>query len=433
MPEKAPLPSATVTSAATRTVPATPPLPTPSPAPQLERHPTPHLALLSTLFGLSGIAATIVISSASIVGLAIAPRAGLATLPVALALLGAMTVTYPASRVMGRWGRRAGFSAGTAIAALGALLASLAIVRGDFLLFCVGSYLIGALGGVGSYYRFAAMELVKPEMRARAVSAVLLGGIFAGLVGPPLGAASDDLITGGRFAGSYLLLVVLDLLIILLLPFAKLAGRVPPPPHAERRSIGHIVSDPVFRAAALASIVAFAVMVLTMVSAPLSLAHVGHDSATAWVIQAHVVAMYLPSLFSGRLVVRLGTGRMMAIGLAGFAACIAVNLAGEGVANHWLALVLLGLGWNFLFVAGTTHLARAHGETDKASVQGLNDLLVSSTAALAALGAGLIFGQVGWRGLNLVAGVVVVLAGLALARLMRAPKRLINPLPSPPP
>lgn len=422
-------------------VPAAPPGPMP--------RPTRPLTLLATLFALSGIAGTIVVSTASVVGLAMAPREGLATLPVALALLGGMAITYPASRIMARWGRRTGFVVGTLVAAAGAAICSVAIFLHDFTLFCAGSFLLGGLGGVASYYRFAAMELVEPSRRARAVSAVLLGGIFAGFVGPPAGAAAADLLAGGRFAGSYVLMVLLDVLILCLLPFARLSGPAPPVPKIHKRSLRAIGSDRRFLAAVLASTVAFGAMVLTMVSTPLSLSHIGHPGATAWVIQAHVVAMYVPALFSGRLVERMGTGRMMAAGLLGIGACVAVNLAGSVVGNHWVALVLLGFGWNLLFVAGTTHLSQAHGETDKAAVQGLNDLLVSSVAAASALSAGIVFNAVGWRGLNMLVGAVVLLAGLVLAVLLRAggrpvagaairsiasesgesdsPKRLINP------
>lgn len=375
-----------------------------------------QVLLLSCLFGLSAISGTIVVAAASVVGLQLSGRAELATLPVALAHLGAMAATLPAAHVMAHWGRRTGFILGTLLAIVGAGLAVAGIRLDSFILFCAGSFALGTLAGVSSYYRFAAVEVTPPAGHARAIGFVLAGGVGAGLLGPPLGSAASTLWEGTPFAGSYLVMVLLGFLILLLLPFL----RIPAPVRqvaASGRSLGAIARDPRFAASVLAAVTAFGAMVLTMVAAPLSLHHQGnHFAATAFVIQAHIVAMYAPSFFSGTLVARFGPGRVMAAGLALLAACVAVNLAGQSVPHHWVALVLLGMGWNLLFVAATTLLTRTHAPHEKARVQGFNDLVVATTGAAAALAAGPLHGAIGWVGVNLaVAGMVALCAaGLAL-------------------
>ena len=389
----------------------------PLPGPRLPR----SVLLLSALFALSGIAGIIVVTAASVVGLQLSGKESLATLPVGLALLRTMATTFPASRLMARHGRRLGFALGTSIACTGAAVSALAIVRHEFWLFCAGTFLIGANAGVAPFYRFAAVELSPGQLRGRAISTVLAGGVAAGLLGPWLGVQSADL-APERFVGSYLLMVLVGLLVLLLLSVARL----PPAPVKGAtiggRPIGVIAADPRFAAAILAAAVAMGAMVLTMVAAPLSLKHAGHSlSDTGYVIQAHVVAMYAPAFFSGRLVERFGTGRIMAGGLTLLGACVAINLSGDSVAHHWSALVLLGAGWNFLFVAGTTLLTTTHTDAEKGTVQGLNDLVVASVGALAALSAGPAIGNLRWSGLNLTVLTALGLASLVLLVLGRRP------------
>lgn len=384
-----------------------------------------QVALLAVLFAVAGTGATIVVTVSALVGLELAGRPGLATLPIALGLLGGMVATLPASHLMARWGRRVGFQLFVAIGLAGALLAVAGILRGSFALFCAGSIGIGAMTGASQFFRFAAAEVAGPERRERAISYVLVGGVVAGLAGPPLAKAAAGSISAARFAGSYLALAVLAATTLLLLFFV----RVPRPAVVDRtggRPLAAIARDPRAAAAVIAATVAFGAMVLTMVAAPLSLKHGGHPlSATAYVIQAHVVAMYLPSFVSGSLVERVGTGKGMAIGLAALAACVAVNLQGASVANHYVALVLLGIGWNLLFVSGTALLTRTHTDAEKAKVQGTNDLLVSATAAGAAFLASPLHERLGWDGLNLAVGGLLVAAALSLPMLLGRSKQTV--------
>lgn len=389
------------------------------------------MLLLSTLFALSTISATIVVAAASVIGYDLSGTEALATLPVALALLGAMAATLPASHAMARWGRRAGFAGGTAVALLGAAVAGMGILRTDFWLFCLGSFLLGVLGGVSPYYRFTAVEVTLPHQHARAIAFVLAGGVAAGLLGPHLGAAARDLWPEAPFAGAYAVMALLGLVILLILPFLQVPPPAPKQASSGRRLVA-IARDPRAVAAVLAAVTAFAAMVLTMVAAPLSLRHGGHGFGdVAFVIQAHVVAMFAPSFVSGPLVARWGPGRAMGFGIGLILACVATNVSGDSVVHHWVALVLLGIGWNFLFVAGTTLLTRVHRPEEKARVQGTNDLLVASTGAAAALLAGPLLGALGWGGLNVAVGAFVLTAALALALLLWTSRRQDAPARNP--
>jgi MFS family permease len=378
-----------------------------------------QVALLAVLFAVSGTGSVLIITVAAVTGLALSGSESLATLPVALATLGGMLATVPASHFMARFGRRAGFLASTSTALVGALLAMLAIHRESFVLFCVGSGLIGVVTGVGSLYRFAAVEVSPPERQAKAIGTVLLGGVMAGVLGPLLGAQARDLWGDAPYAGSYLAMALLCVAVLLLLGFLQVP-RPAPVAKGSGRPLSVIARDPLFIAAVLAGMAAFASMVITMVAAPLSLKSQGDEAAIAYVIQAHVVAMYLPSFFSGALVGRIGPARGMALGIVGLAACGAINLLGASVAHHYVALVLLGVGWNLLFVSATALLTTVYRPAERATVQGVNDLLGSAAAAMAAFGSGAVHHVHGWAGLNLDVLVGLALAAVALLVLVRA-------------
>ncbi len=386
-----------------------------------------QVALLAVLFAVSGTGSVVIVTVAAVTGFALTGDDKLATLPVALSLLGGMAATVPVSHFMARKGRRAGFLLSTGTAIVGALLAAVAVRRGSFALFCLGSLLIGVVTGVASLYRFTAVEVSPPGRQAKAIGTVLAGGVAAGVLGPLLSFAAKDLWADAPYAGSYLAMALLGVLVLLLLAFLDVP-RPAPVVKGAGRPLGVIARDPRFAAAVLAGMAAFSTMVITMVAAPLSLRHEGHTASIAWVIQAHVVAMYLPSFFTGSLVGRIGPGKGMVLGIAGIAACGAVNLLGASVAHHYVALVLLGVGWNLLFVSGTALLTTVYRPAEKATVQGVNDLLGSAASALAAFGSGAVHHAQGWAGLNLDVLVGLALAGVALLLLMRARR----PAPAPP-
>lgn len=389
-----------------------------------------QVPLLALLFAISGTGSVVVVTVAAVTAFDLSGSTRLATLPVGLSMLGAMLATLPFAHLMARRGRRLGFTLSTSFGLAGALLAAYAIHVRSFWLFCAGSLLIGVITGVGQLYRFAAVDVSPPQRHAKAIGTVLAGGVVAGVAGPLIAAQAKDLWGDAPYAGSYLAFALLAVLVLLLLSLL----RVPlPPPVAKGtgRRLPAIARDPRFVAAVLASVAAFVAMVVTMVAAPLSLRHLGHEGAIAYVIQAHVVAMYLPSFVSGPLIGRIGAGRGMALGIGGLAACSLVNLAGQTVTHHYVALVLLGVGWNLLFVAGSTLLTRVPGPGEKATVQGTNDLFVSAAGAIAAFGAGPLHAVEGWPGLNLVVLAGLAVVGVALVLLLRRPAPS-NPAPAEP-
>jgi MFS family permease len=266
------------------------------------------------------------------------------------------------------------------------------------------------------------------------VSWVLLGGVLAGLAGPPLGAATADLVGSARFAGTYLVNAATCLLVLWVLLLVRFPAVRAAPGDELRRPLRVLGRDPRFLAAVLASFIAYAAMATTMVAAPLSLDSGGHPfHATALVIQAHVVAMFAPSFFTGHLVERWGTSKTMGLGLVAMLAGAAVNLAGASVPHHWVALVLVGLGWNLLFVAASALLTTVHTDAERGAVQGLNDFIVAGTLAASALAAGPLFAGLGWRGLNVAVMVTLAMCAAALAYLGRrfpAPVEATAPAPA---
>ncbi len=388
--------------------------------------PNKQVMLVAALFALAATSATVVVASSATVGAALSGGDRFATLPIALALTAGVVATVPASKTMARWGRRRGFQAFTLLGLVGALVCIWALGQGSFVAFCVGSMLIGTMASSSQYYRYAAGEVAAPGDRERAFGFVLAGGVLAGLLGPQAATWASDALPAA-YVGTFLVVALLAVVLLLLLPFLE----VPASPAAPAGTKVQLVVDRPLLAAVLAGVVGYGAMVLTMYAAPLSLHSHGHPFSTAaHVLQAHVVAMYLPSFVSGAFVGRVGPGRGMATGVGFLAACIAVNLAGDSVLQHGTALVLLGIGWNFLFVSGTALLARSHAGPDKASAQGANELLVGIAAAASAFLAGPTIAALGWTGLNLVVGLLVGAAALALLGLLNPWGKASSPAPA---
>ena len=383
--------------------------------------PNRQVLLTAGLFAVAGTMATVVVASSASVGAVLSGGDRLATLPIALGLTGGVLGTFPASKAMARWGRRAGFQLFTVIGLAGGLLAAAAVQLGSFLGFCAASMLVGAMGGAAQYYRFTAGEVADAGGRERALGFVLAGGVVGGLAGPQAATWAADAFAV-QYVGTFLVVALLAVLQLCLLPFLRA-----PPVHVPEGGHARLVVDRPFVAAVLAGVLAYGLMVLTMYAAPLSLHAHGHGFSTAaHVLQAHVVAMFLPSFVTGSLVQRFGASRGMAAGFAAIGGCIAVNLAGQSVAHYYVSLVLLGLGWNLLFVAATALLARSHAGADKASAQGTNEVLVGSASAGAAFLAGPAHAALGWTGLNLAVAAVACVGALALLALL-GPRRSAPP------
>lgn len=343
----------------------------------------------------------VVVSTSALVGQTLAPD-GLATLPLFLQFVAIMSATLPASLLMRQIGRRAGFSIGAGFALSAGLLGSGAILIGSFVLFCVASLAYGVFMAFGLYYRFAAADASTPSFRPRAISYVLAGGVVAAIAGPELARATDDLFGPALFAGSYAAIAGLGGLTLLTLMFL----RMPLPSNEERRGYSRptlqIMRQPNFVIALAAAAIAQGAMVLVMTATPLAMAFCGHGfDQTAFVIQWHILGMFAPSFFTGHLIGRFGVLNVMAFGALLILTCLGVALSGIEVAQFWIALLLLGVGWNFMFVGATTLLTSTYEPAEKAKIQAINDLIIFAVAALASLSSGVLHHLIGWQAVNL--------------------------------
>ena len=300
-----------------------------------------NVVLLAACQALLYTSSSLVVATAALVGVALAPSIELSTLPLGLMFLATMSATMPASLLMKRFGRRAGFLLGGAIGALGSALCAAGIQRGSFLTFCIGLALIGVFNGVGQYYRFTAAEVASEQYRSRAISLVMAGGLIAAFTGPNLARLTRDMMPGA-FTASYLSLVAVSLLGMVLIS----GLRVPPLSAVEidgpTRPLARIARQPVFAVALLGAMVSYGVMNLLMTATPLAMNGGGFTFGdTAWVIQWHVLGMFAPSFFTGHLIRRFGVANVMLAGGVLLLACVVVNLSGISATHFWAALVLL--------------------------------------------------------------------------------------------
>jgi MFS family permease len=373
---------------------------------------------------------SLLIATSALVGFRLAPDKALATLPLALQFFTSMLTTVPASFLMKAVGRRAGFMVGTLLGLGGAGLAAWGIVSGNFLYFCLAAALVGAFNGFGTYYRFAAADVATPDYKSRAISYVMAGGVVAAVVGPNLAHWTRGWLAGVEFAGSYL-----SLLGIYGLSLAILLGvRIPAPTaaqaHAHGRPLGIVARQPAFLVALAGAALGYGVMALVMTATPLAMHQHAHGFAdTAFVIEWHLLGMFAPAFVTGQLIRRFGVLNVMLAGVALNVGCVAVNLAGTEVAHFWLALTLLGVGWNFLFVGGTALLTETYAESEKAKAQALNDFTVFTVITAASLSAGALQHLLGWRAVNL--GVLPLIGTIAAALLWLKRRRAGAPAAAP--
>ena len=368
---------------------------------------------------------TILITTSGLVGLTIAPNPAMATIPLAAQFLGTMLATMPASLLMGRIGRRAGLVTGGLFGIASGLLGTYAILQASFLLFIASGLLYGVFSAFAQYYRFTAADAAdvsaaddKLAARARAISLVMAGGLVAAFLGPELAKATQNLIPPFVFAGCYLAIAVVALFATLTLLFLDIPMREAAASDEPARPLVEIIRQPVAITAFTSALVAYVTMNLLMTMTPLAMLACGFafaDSAT--VIQWHVVGMFAPSFVTGSLIARFGAERLIAVGGVLMIACIAINVAGIEMANFLAALFLLGLGWNFMFIGGTTLLTRAHRPSEKAKVQGFNDFCLFTAVTVSAAASGALHEWVSWQPMNLVAlPLVLGVITLALVR-----------------
>jgi len=354
------------------------------------------------MLGSSGLTVTVILGG--IIAADIAPRPSLATVPISLAIVATALTTIPASLLMRRIGRRAGFIFGAAVGLVGGLVATQAVIHSSFLSFCAATVLLGSSMAFTQQYRFAAAESAPPERLSQAISYVLIGSLGAAIVNPQLALAARWLIPGTQYAGSFVAVSILYAATIAVLSRLALPAPSVPLRGASSDTPRTSFATPQFRMAVFAGACAYAVMSFVMTAAPISMHHVDHHNveATTWVVQSHVLSMYLPSLFTGNVIARFGERKVMMWGGALLATCAGVSLFGHQLMHYWLGLVTLGLGWNLLFVAGTTLLSRSVDPANRHRAQALNDFTVFGSQACASLLAGLAVQSIGWRALNLV-------------------------------
>jgi len=382
---------------------------------------------LAAAQALAGANATVIFATAAIIGAAISPDPGLATLPVSVFVCGMAAGTLPTGAIARRYGRRAAFITGSGIGCLAGLIASAALVAGSFRLYCVATFLAGLYGAVVQSFRFAAADGASPGFRARALSWVMVGGVFSGVLGPQLVTWTMTLWQPYLFAASYLAQAA-----VALVAMAVLAGvDLPRPVRAADagRPLGTIIRQPRFVVAALCGVITYTLMNLVMTSAPLAMRLCGLPlSASNATIQWHVVAMYGPSFFTGTLIARFGAQRVVAAGLTLLAAAAVCGLAGVELANFTVGLILLGIGWNFGFVGASSLVLETHRPEERTRVQSFNDFLVFGTMAIGSFSSGQLLVLYGWASVNWVVfpPVMIGLGALALSRILRgqAPERL---------
>jgi MFS family permease len=358
-------------------------------------------------------------------GIATTPLAGhallgadksLATLPIFLNHAGIMMTTIPASLLMGRIGRRAGFTIGAFLAIVFGLLAAYAVVIKSFELLCLSALLQGSAAAFAWYYRFAAADVSPDLFKPKAISYVMAGGIAAGLIGPQIAKWTVDWFAPITFMGVYVAITITGVLSVILMQFL----RIPPLTAAERAEGGRpmleIIRQPIYIGAITSSMFGYGVMTLVMSATPLAMLDCGfHFSDSATVIQAHIIAMFVPSFFTGALIQRFGVLTIIATGAVIQAACAITNIAGVEFANFLVANAFVGLGWNFTYVGGSTLLTKAYRPAERARVQASHDFTVYATTATAAALAGFLQQKSGWVAINLAA---LPLMGIVLCAML---------------
>ncbi len=363
---------------------------------------------------LAGANSAVVYATGAIVGSMLAPSQALATLPISIFVVGMAACTLPAGAIARRHGRRAAFLTGTGCGVLTGLLAALAVVLGSFWLFCLGTFFGGAYAAVVLSFRFAAADCVPAARRPRALSAVMAGGVFAGIIGPQLVTYTMDLWQPYLFAATFLAQAAVAAVSALVL----LGVRVPMPTAAEvagGRPLGAIMRQPRFITAVICGIVSYTLMNFIMTAAPLAMRLCGlSQEASNLGLQWHIIAMYAPGFFTGRLITRFGAPRVVTAGLTLTAVSAAIGLMGVDVMHFWLTLILLGLGWNFGFVGASALVLECHRPEERTRAQSLNDFLVFGTMAVGSFSSGSLLTAYGWDTVLWVSFLPLAVAAAAL-------------------
>lgn len=369
----------------------------------------------------SATGAIVMVTLGGIIGSKLSDNQALATVPVSIMVLATAGTTIPATLLMKKIGRKYGFMMSSLSAAVAVSIAAFALQQSSFGLFIAAGATFGINMAFTQQYRYAAAESVPPQYAGRAISLVLIGAIGGAVIGPELVKQGQNWFSGTQYAGTLLAVAVMYVLqALLFLTLGPLRGEEYDSEAPAQRPLGEVVRQPIFIVAVLGGISAYGVMTLIMTATPLSMhVHDGFDiEQIADVIRSHVLGMYVPSLFSGYLMDKLGTVRMMAIGALALIAASSVALQGHSLMHYWWALVLLGIGWNFLYVGGTTMLTLTYRMSERFKAQAVNEFAVFGTSAAGSLLAGTVIYYYGWTTLVMlpVLPLTLILVGLYIIR-----------------
>ncbi|HEV7599271.1 MAG TPA: MFS transporter [Bradyrhizobium sp.] len=395
-----------------------------------------NVVRLAAAQALTGANSAVIFATGSIVGATLAPDMSLATVPLSMYVLGMAAGTLPTGAISRAYGRRVAFIIGTGCGVLTGLLGAFAILRGSFALFCGATFLGGLYGAVSQSYRFAAADGASAAFRPRAVSWVMAGGVFAGVLGPQLVQWTMDIWPPHLFAFSFVVQAAVALVAMAILAGVDAPKPAPSDLHGGRPLLD-IVRRPRFIAAAICGVVAYPMMNLVMTSAPLAMKLCGLSvSDSNFGIQWHIVAMYGPSFVTGSLIARFGASKIVATGLLLEAAAATIGLSGITALHFWATLIVLGVGWNFAFIGASALVLETHRPQERNKVQGFNDFLVFGTMAVGSFSSGQLLANYGWSAVNLVVYPPVlfgltVLAFASLARRRRVRRQAIPEFPDP--
>lgn len=389
--------------------------------------------LLAATQALFQTASVVMVTVGGLVGLKLAPDARLATLPVGMVMVAATVAMIPAALFMQRYGRRAGFVLGCLLGTAAGAIATLGVLTASFTIFLIANALLGVYGAFSGYYRFAAADAVSPGFRSQALSWVVAGGVVAAVLGPAIVRYSNSHTVASPFIAPFIAMAILGLLALMLVSRLRVPPMLPAAAGeaSEARALKVVMKQPVFVTALASTTVGFAAMVMVMTATPLAMQMCGLPLwASTNVIQWHMLGMFIPSFFTGKLIQRFGTLPVVTCGVALLLAHIGVALSGIAYQHFVAGLILLGMGWNFLFIGGSTLLTESYRPAERARTQAAHDFIVYGITSMASLSAGGLLATLGWRAVNLAVLPALLIVAITLINLGWQRRRLV-PEPQP--
>ncbi|WP_226810227.1 MFS transporter [Candidatus Vallotia lariciata] len=382
-------------------------------------HAKNNVARLTIAQALAGANSTVIYATGAIVGNMLAPSHALATFPVSVFVVGMAASSLPAGAIVQRWGRRAVFMIGAGCGVISGLLAAWAVKSNSFCLFCTATFFGGIYAAVVLSFRFAAADCVPHQHRSRALSFVMAGGVFAGIIGPQLVTRTMSLWAPYPFAATFLAQAIVGVLSALLLRGVRLPRLIIKEP-SSGRSITRILRQPRFITAVICAVVSYLLMNFLMTAAPFAMQMCGLSQASSNLgIQWHVISMYAPGFFTGTLINRLGAQRVLTAGLVLIGLAAVTGLLGVDVGHFWLTLILLGVGWNFGFVGASAVVLECHEPEESIRVQSLNDFIVFGTMVFGSFLSGSLLAIFGWKMVLWFSFIPLTVAAIALVRAAR--------------